>query len=103
MNDGSGRARYQPRSRRPVFKLAHYVHLPRLGGSINCGSHPRLHVEADVANAQVHDNLTAARIIARILKVNHAGEHGAIRIYRSQIAIARWRAPDQWRLRFQPS
>jgi demethoxyubiquinone hydroxylase (CLK1/Coq7/Cat5 family) len=61
-----------------------------------------LHVEADVANAQVHDNLTAARTIARILKVNHAGEHGAIRIYRSQIAIARWRAPDQWRLRFQP-
>ena len=44
--------------------------------------------------AAVHDKLTAARTIARILKVNHAGEHGAIRIYRSQIAIARWRAPD---------
>ena len=42
----------------------------------------------------VHDKLTAARTIARILKVNHAGEHGAIRIYRSQIAIARWRASD---------
>jgi 3-demethoxyubiquinol 3-hydroxylase len=36
----------------------------------------------------------AARTIARILKVNHAGEHGAIRIYRSQIAIARWRYPE---------
>jgi hypothetical protein len=32
-----------------------------------------------VANAQVDDNLTTARTIARILKVNHAGEHGAIR------------------------
>jgi len=40
------------------------------------------------------DTLTTARTIARILKVNHAGEHGAIRIYRSQVAIARWRAPD---------
>lgn len=44
-----------------------------------------------MTNEQVHN---AARTIARILKVNHAGEHGAIRIYRSQIAIARWRAPD---------
>jgi 3-demethoxyubiquinol 3-hydroxylase len=32
--------------------------------------------------------------VARILKVNHAGEHGAIRIYRAQIWIARWRCPD---------
>lgn len=32
--------------------------------------------------------------IARILKVNHAGEYGAIRIYRAQIWVARWRAPD---------
>jgi ubiquinone biosynthesis monooxygenase Coq7 len=32
--------------------------------------------------------------IARILKVNHAGEYGAIRIYRSQIFIARRRYPD---------
>lgn len=39
-------------------------------------------------------SLAAARTIVRILKVNHAGEHGAIRIYRSQIAIARWRYPD---------
>ena len=33
-------------------------------------------------------------IPARILRVNHGGEHGAIRIYRAQIALARWRAPD---------
>ncbi|HEX8623637.1 MAG TPA: demethoxyubiquinone hydroxylase family protein [Allosphingosinicella sp.] len=30
----------------------------------------------------------------RIMKVDHAGEHGAICIYRAQIAIARWRAPE---------
>jgi len=29
------------------------------------------------------------KIVARILKVNHAGEHGAIRIYGAQIAVAR--------------
>ena len=32
--------------------------------------------------------------IARILKVNHAGEYGAIRIYRAQIWVARRRCPD---------
>lgn len=32
--------------------------------------------------------------IARILKVNHAGEYGAIRIYRAQIWLARRRYPD---------
>ncbi len=30
----------------------------------------------------------------RIMKVDHAGEHGAICLYRAQIAIARWRAPE---------
>lgn len=30
----------------------------------------------------------------RIMKVDHAGEHGAICIYRAQIAFARWRAPE---------
>lgn len=34
------------------------------------------------------------RTTARILKVNHAGEYGAIRIYRAQIAVASWRCPD---------
>jgi len=41
-----------------------------------------------------HGNFSVERTIARILKVNHAGEHGAIRIYRSQVAIARWRCRD---------
>jgi ubiquinone biosynthesis monooxygenase Coq7 len=35
-----------------------------------------------------------ATIPARILRVNHGGETGAILIYRTQIAVARWRAPD---------
>ena len=34
------------------------------------------------------------RIIARILKVNHAGEHGAIRIYGAQISVAKIFYPD---------
>lgn len=29
----------------------------------------------------------------RIIKVDHAGEHGAVCIYRTQRWIARWRAP----------
>lgn len=33
-------------------------------------------------------------ILRDILRVDHAGETGAIRIYRAQIALARWRAPD---------
>ena len=32
--------------------------------------------------------------VRRILKVNHAGEYGAIRIYRAQIWVARWRCVD---------
>ena len=36
----------------------------------------------------------AALVLRDILRVDHAGEYGAIRIYRAQIAIARWRAPD---------
>jgi len=35
-----------------------------------------------------------SRIIRRILRVNHAGEHGAVSIYSAQIAWARRRAPD---------
>jgi ubiquinone biosynthesis monooxygenase Coq7 len=33
-------------------------------------------------------------VAARILRVNHGGEHGAIHIYSAQIAAARLRAPD---------
>jgi 3-demethoxyubiquinol 3-hydroxylase len=32
--------------------------------------------------------------VARILKVNHGGEHGASRIYAAQIVAARWRCPE---------
>src|SRR5262245_30148437 len=32
--------------------------------------------------------------VARLLRVNHAGEYGAIRIYRAQIAVARRLFPD---------
>lgn len=35
-----------------------------------------------------------ASIAARILRVNHGGEHGAVHIYSAQIAAARLRAPD---------
>src|ERR1700721_2962618 len=34
------------------------------------------------------------RTVARILKVNHAGEHGAIRIYRAQLWVARRCCPE---------
>ena len=30
----------------------------------------------------------------RVMKVDHAGEHGAICIYQAQLFFARWRAPD---------
>lgn len=35
-----------------------------------------------------------SRIIRRILRVNHAGEHGAVSIYSAQIEWARRHAPD---------
>jgi ubiquinone biosynthesis monooxygenase Coq7 len=35
-----------------------------------------------------------ALTVARILKVNHAGEYGAIRIYSAQIRVAKRRFPD---------
>lgn len=38
--------------------------------------------------------MTRERIIRRILRVDHAGEHGAIAIYSSQIALAKKRYPD---------
>lgn len=45
-------------------------------------------------------NITAERVSTekllayRILKVNHAGEHGAVNIYRGQAFACRWRAPE---------
>jgi ubiquinone biosynthesis monooxygenase Coq7 len=43
-----------------------------------------------------HTRLSAreALTIARILRVNHAGEYGAIRIYGAQISIAKRWYPD---------
>ena len=40
------------------------------------------------------NNVRDALTIRRIIKVNHAGEHGAIQIYSAQIAVARWLYPD---------
>lgn len=40
------------------------------------------------------DSHDPAITIRRILKVNHAGEFGAIRIYGAQIAVAQWLFPD---------
>ena len=37
---------------------------------------------------------SAALTVRRILKVNHAGEFGAIRIYNAQLALARYLYPD---------
>ena len=42
------------------------------------------------SSADPRDALT----IARIVKVNHAGEFGAIRIYSAQLIVARWFWPD---------
>ena len=30
----------------------------------------------------------------RVMKVNHAGEHGAVNIYRAQLLACRWRSSD---------
>ncbi|MBI3347273.1 MAG: demethoxyubiquinone hydroxylase family protein [Burkholderiales bacterium] len=38
--------------------------------------------------------LSDTELGARILKVNHAGENGAVHIYLAQAAVARLRAPD---------
>jgi ubiquinone biosynthesis monooxygenase Coq7 len=37
---------------------------------------------------------TVSQTLADILRVNHAGECGAIRIYSGQRVLARWRSPD---------
>ena len=36
----------------------------------------------------------STRLGDRILKVDHAGEHGAVNIYRAQILMSRWTAPQ---------
>lgn len=44
---------------------------------------------ATMANLKVGESLSD-----RVMKVDHAGEHGAICIYSAQIWFARWRAPQ---------
>ena len=44
--------------------------------------------------ANVPQTKREALTIARIVRVDHAGEYGAIRIYRAQIGVARWLYPD---------
>jgi 3-demethoxyubiquinol 3-hydroxylase len=51
------------------------------------------HVEHGKGYAMAQPN-PEDRIIRRILRVNHAGEHGAVSIYSMQIAWARKHAPD---------
>lgn len=41
-----------------------------------------------------HNDQRATLLGNRMLKVDHAGEQGAICIYQAQIWMARWRAPD---------
>jgi ubiquinone biosynthesis monooxygenase Coq7 len=40
-----------------------------------------------------HDGMKSSTT-ARILRVNHGGEHGAISIYSAQIVLAAWRGPE---------
>jgi 3-demethoxyubiquinol 3-hydroxylase len=49
-----------------------------------------LWVLASFAGMNASEQLT----VRRILKVNHAGEYGAIRIYTAQIWVAQWRCAD---------
>lgn len=51
-------------------------------------------MSATALNNQTMSQSREALTIVRIVKVNHAGEHGAIRIYRAQLAVARWLYPD---------
>ena len=46
--------------------------------------------------AEIHASLNPRETLGdRIVKVNHAGEHGAVNIYRGQLLLARFTAPDQ--------
>lgn len=41
-----------------------------------------------------HDSHDPARTIRRILRVNDAGERGGVAMYKTQLAVARWRCPE---------
>ena len=47
-----------------------------------------------VALSKDAQNVALARLAGRILKVDHAGENGAIHIYAAQILVARLTAPE---------
>jgi ubiquinone biosynthesis monooxygenase Coq7 len=61
----------------------------RLGG---CYGFPARHLYGDLSKAG--DVNADTNLIADILRVDHAGEFGAIQIYRAQRRVARWRAPE---------
>ena len=46
-----------------------------------------------MAHSEQENDITGTRLGSRILKVNHAGEHGAVSIYAGQILLARLTAP----------
>ena len=50
-----------------------------------------MRAHADRLELSARDALT----VRRIVKVNHAGEYGAIRIYAAQIAVARRLCPEE--------
>lgn len=60
------------------------------------GSMPSVDARSMSWSASAPGSLTPqdALTVRRILKVNHAGEYGAIRIYRAQIAVAKWSCRD---------
>src|SRR5262249_134028 len=67
-----------------LFCRVKNARLPWAAGSCSC--HDRGKGAPSLMDAMI--------TIQRILKVNHAGEYGAIRIYGAQIAIARRFYPD---------
>jgi ubiquinone biosynthesis monooxygenase Coq7 len=51
--------------------------------------------DATKAGMAVAARLKAGETLGdRVMKVDHAGEHGAVCIYTAQLWVARWRAPD---------
>lgn len=58
------------------------------------GTHHHGGGEIDLTTAAIQLPDNQKLVIARILKVNHAGEHGAIQIYGAQISIAKIFYPE---------
>ena len=69
-------------------------HLESIGGQIGgLQLRPMVNTTADACGVAAMKQAERTTI-ARIVKVNHAGEYGAIRIYRSQLWMARRFYPD---------